>query len=172
MQNSKENFYVFLDFDGVLYDIKYLLTEKIKNQEKLFRYAPDSIDALNKLFALLSTKYTPHLVVSSFWRKKFPFFIEFLKQQGFDIIGIPLTKIDNTTSIFKRGLEIKNFLERKNNCENFIIIDDFLFDFKKYFPKEKIIKTNMLNDRLTEDKLYDALSFYNLDIEDKISIEK
>ena len=64
-QEQKDNFYVFLDFDGVLYDIEYLIMNKIKKNEKLFRYAPDSIETLNKLFSQLSTKYNPHLVISS-----------------------------------------------------------------------------------------------------------
>ena len=71
------------------------------------------------------------------------------------------TKISNKP--MKRGLEIKGFLEEHDNSDNFIIIDDTSFDYAKHFPKEKIVKTHILNDRLTEDKLDTALSLYGLD---------
>ena len=161
-KNTKENFYVFLDFDGVLYDIEYLIMNKIKNNEKLFRYAPDSIEALNKLFSNLSTKFNPHLVISSFWRMKFPMTVRLLKDQGFDIVGVPLMKTKISNKPMKRGLEIKDFLEEHDNSDNYIIIDDTSFDYAKHFPKEKIVKTHILNDRLTEDKLDTALSLYGI----------
>ena len=161
-KNTKENFYVFLDFDGVLYDIEYLIMNKIKNNEKLFRYAPDSIEALNKLFSNLSTKFNPHLVISSFWRMKFPMTVRLLKDHGFNIVGVPLMKTKISNKPMKRGLEIKDFLEEHDNSDNYIIIDDTSFDYAKHFPKEKIVKTHILNDRLTEDKLDTALSLYGI----------
>ena len=162
-KQHKENFYVFLDFDGVLYDIEYLIMNKIKKGEKLFRYAPDSIEALNKLFAQLSTKFEPHLVISSFWRMKFPMTVKVLMEHGFKIVGVPLMKTKISKKPMKRGLEIKEFLSEHNNSENFIIIDDHSFDYAKHFPKEKIVKTHILNDRLTDEKLDTALSLYGLD---------
>jgi hypothetical protein len=162
-QEQKDNFYVFLDFDGVLYDIEYLIMNKIKKNEKLFRYAPDSIETLNKLFSQLSTKYNPHLVISSFWRMKFPMTVKLLKDHGFNIVGVPLMKTKISNKPMKRGLEIKGFLEEHDNSENFIIIDDTSFDYAQHFPKEKIVKTHILNDRLTEDKLDTALTLYGFD---------
>lgn len=163
-ETKKEDFYVFLDFDGVLYDIEYLIMNKIKKNEKLFRYAPDSIEALNKLFAQLSTKFNPHLVISSFWRMKFPMTVRLLKDHGFNIIGVPLMKTKISSNPMKRGLEIKDFLKEHDNSDKFIIIDDTSFDYAKHFPKEKIIKTHILNDRLTEGKLDTALSLYGLEL--------
>lgn len=162
-KQHKENFYVFLDFDGVLYDIEYLIMNKIKKGEKLFRYAPDSIETLNKLFDKLSTKYNPNLVISSFWRMKFPMTVRLLKEHGFNIIGVPLMKTKISKRPIKRGLEIKDFLNEHDNSENFIIIDDYAFDYAKHFPKEKIVKTHILNNRLTDEKLDTALSLYGLD---------
>ena len=92
--SDKEKFYVFLDFDGVLYDLEYLIMNKIKKNEKLIRFAPDSIGALNTLFDQLSTKYDPQLVISSFWRCKFPMAVNVLKNQGFNIVGVPISKTD------------------------------------------------------------------------------
>lgn len=161
-KHQKENFYVFLDFDGVLYDIEYLIKQKFKNNEKLFRYAPDSIDALNTLFDQLSTKYNPHLVISSFWRLKFPMTIKLLKKNGVNIENIQLSKTYFSLTPFKRGLEINRFLKENGNSKNFIIIDDHKFDYNKYFPKDKVIKTSIINNRLTEDKLNNALIHYGL----------
>ena len=63
----------------------------------------------------------------------------------------------------KRGLEIKDFLNEHDNSENFIIIDDTSFDYAEHFPEEKIVKTHILNNRLTDEKLDTALSLYGLD---------
>lgn len=160
--SDKEKFYVFLDFDGVLYDLEYLIMNKIKKNEKLIRFAPDSIGALNTLFDQLSTKYDPQLVISSFWRCKFPMAVNVLKNQGFNIVGVPISKTDISTAPHKRGLEIKGFLDKHDKSENFLIIDDGKFDYAEHFPPEKVIKTSILNDRLTEDKLNTALGYYGL----------
>jgi hypothetical protein len=163
MENKKDPFYVFLDFDGVLYDLEYILREKIKKGENPFAFAPDSIEALNKLFKQLSTKYDPNLVISSFWKIVFPRAVSFLQKNGFNVVGVPISKTETAKNPLKRGVAIKQFLEKRDNCENFIIIDDTSFDYAKHFPANKVIKTNILNNRLTEDKLDDVLLSYGLE---------
>lgn len=170
-QNQKEDFYVFLDFDGVLYDLKYLsdttssFKELFLENKKVFNYAKDSIDALNKLFARLSTKYNPHLVISSFWRfLPTQLLIKSLTENGLDISNLDIHKTKVTLHQHKRGLEIKDFLVQQGNCENFIIADDsYLDNYLKLFPAEKIVKTNILNDRLVASKLDVPLAYYNLE---------
>ena len=38
---------------------------------------------------------------------------------------------------------------------NYLIIDDEYFDFQKFFPKEKIIKTNIQHGSLTTKQVFD-----------------
>lgn len=170
-QEQKEDFYVFLDFDGVLYDLKYLaenapsFKDIFTDDKKIFSYATDSIDALNKLFERLSSKYEPHLVISTFWRfLPTSLLVKSLVSSGLNTEGIEIHKTKITLHPHKRGLEVKDFLEHHDNSENFIIADDsYLENYLEFFPREKIVKTNIMNDRLVASKLDVPLAHYKLD---------
>lgn len=170
-QNKKEDFYVFLDFDGVLYDLKYLsenapsFKDIFSDDKKIFSYASDSIEALNGLFERLSTKYNPHLVISTFWRfLPTSLLVKSLESSGLDTSDIEIHKTKITLHPHKRGLEVKDFLEHHDNSENFIIADDsYLENYLEYFPRAKIVKTNIMNDRLVADKLDVPLKHYGLE---------
>lgn len=170
-QNGKEDFYLFLDFDGVLYDLEYLADNKLSLKDlfaedrKLFSFATDSIETLNQLFAELSSRYNPHLVISSFWRfLPTNLLVKSLEISGLDTTGIDIHKTKLTLHPHKRGLEIKDFLEAHGNSQNFIIADDsYLENYLEHFPAEKIVKTNILNDRLVARKLDKALAHYGLE---------
>ena len=62
----------------------------------------------------------------------------------------------------KRGLEILEYLNDKQDSNNYVIIDDEYFDFKEYFPSSKIIKTNFYHDPLNLEKVLSFISSLNL----------
>ncbi len=169
--SEKEDFYVFLDFDGVLYDLKYLsenapsFKDIFSADKKIFSYATDSIEALNGLFERISSKYNPHLVISTFWRfLPTSLLIKSLETSGLDTTDIAIHKTKLTMHPHKRGLEVKDFLEHHDNCENFIIADDsYLDNYLEFFPRVKIVKTDIMNDRLVADKLDIPLMHYGLE---------
>ena len=143
-----ENFYIFLDIDGVLYDWNYLISNNIKNPGIIKTFNPESIKALNYLIEKLSLNYNVALVISSTWRRDMGETVRTLIKNG---LKTNLRKIFNTPITYHpncRGLEILQFLENKKDNKNFVIIDDELFDFLKHFPMQKIIKTDMFKESL------------------------
>ena len=167
---EKPDFYVFLDFDGVLYDLKSLgdnlpsFKDLFSEDKKLSLYSSDSIETINRLFDHLKTKYDVHLVISSFWRFfKTPLLIKWLESNGLDTTGITVDKTRITAHPHKRGLEIKEFLQRHNNCNNLVILDDsYRENYLKHFLPQQIVTTNIFNDRLIAKKLDTSLKFYGL----------
>ena len=166
MEDNKEKFYVFLDFDGVMYDIKDAIKRKREKSGKLLAFSKDSVEALNTLMSRLSQDYSPELVVSSLWRHSMPFALKVLKNQGVDFNNFTVSHTDTKGNPLKRGLNVKNYLEGKPNSENYLIIDDTPYDFAEYFPEERMIKTNILNDRLTPDKVEEFFKRFGFDKED------
>lgn len=143
-----ENFYIFLDIDGVMYDWNYLINNNIKNAGIIKTFNPESVKALNYLIEKLSFNYNVSLVISSTWRKDMGETVRTLIKNG---LKTNLRKIFNTPITYHpnfRGLEILQFLENKKDNHNFVIIDDEMFDYLKHFKKEKIIKTDIFKGSL------------------------
>jgi hypothetical protein len=144
-----DNFYIFLDIDGVMYDWKYISTEvkagRMTRGQSINRFKPESVDALNFLIEELEKEYNDGLVISSTWRSNLPNAIKTLKNNGLIYDKV----IDRTplSDPIQRGKQISDYLSDKENFD-FVIIDDEMFDFKKYFKREKIIKCNMFNESL------------------------
>ena len=69
---GRENFYLFLDVDGVLWDWKWrieMIKEgKIKKGGLITNFNPKSVHALNTLIEYLNENYNCKIVISSTWR--------------------------------------------------------------------------------------------------------
>lgn len=158
---SQPNFYIFLDIDGVLYDIPWLMSEFDKGNTAVRdhkHFKPESMMALNHLISTLQEEYNVDLVISSTWRSDLEGTIKTLKDNGLSFNG----KVNRTgfaKSPYFRGNEILDYLKNKPNSDNFVVIDDETFNFPECFPASKIIKTSyekgslslkMVNDFLEE----------------------
>ena len=148
MANNKKRFFIFLDIDGVMYDLKYfkqrMVTKYIKRETPLTKFKPESVEALNYLIKKLSNDYSVHLVISSSWRHNFSYIINTLLNNG---VNLPY-EVDRTCcskNRFNRAKHIFEYLKEKelsSKSDCFVIIDDERFNFNKYFNKSVIIKTN------------------------------
>lgn len=155
----KDKFYIFLDIDGVLYDWDFILKKAIKKSGTIKDFNPKSINALNFLIEKLSKSFNVEIVITSTWRINMQKTIEILLNNGLNkTIKINSTEISNNPQ--NRELEILNYLQN-NTCENFVIIDDEMFDFDKYFNKNHIINTNIFNLSLNKEMVLKYLK--NLD---------
>lgn len=138
----KENYYVFLDIDGTMWDIKYVLYSLYFGSYSYLRQPNiESIDALNLLVHELSKVYNVQLIISSVLRKFFKRDIKIMKEFGLKYYGnIEITPINCLT----KSRAIKNYLLNKVNKNNYLIIDDnpFVVLNKKH---SNVIKTNMIN---------------------------
>ena len=149
----KPKFYIFLDIDGVMYDWNVIKSNNISFSGVIDKFSEQSVNALNYLTKQLTIDYIPVIVISSTWRHDMYRTIKTLKSNGvnLDLKNIRSTPITNTPD--KRGEEILSFLSAVKDKQNFVIIDDEMFDYEKHFTKDKIIKTNINNDCLKVDKV-------------------
>lgn len=155
----KDKFYIFLDIDGVLYDWNFIIKNGDKKSGTIKNFNPKSIEALNFLIEKLQYTYNVEIVITSTWRINMQKTIEILLNNGLNkTIKINSTEISNYPQ--NRELEILNYLQN-NSCKNFVIIDDEMFDFDKYFNKNHIIKTNIFNLSLNKEMVLKYLK--NLD---------
>lgn len=155
----KTKFYIFLDIDGVMYDWDYIITQvnsgRIKMGGQLNEFKPNSVNALNYLISQLNKTYDVKLVISSTWRSHMPSTIKVLKDNGL----IYSNEFERTPfgDPSKRGEQILEFLKHKQNYK-FVIIDDEMFDYKKYFDSKSIIKTEMFHSALSMKDVCDFLN--------------
>ena len=151
---GKENFYLFLDIDGVLWDWKWRIglikQGMLKRGGSIRDFNPESVIALNRLTDYLDKRYNLNMVISSTWRCNRKFTDSVLRKNGVKILGeLEYTPITNTPS--HRGDEILLYLQNKVNADNVLIIDDEYFDFPKYFKKCEMIKTDIYTQSLCND---------------------
>ena len=114
---------IFLDFDGVLNSREWM--EKRAAQGEIFSMV-EEVDAsavanLNEIIAQTGAK----VVISSSWRLAFDMaHIEgVLRKAGFK--GMIISKTPRrTTYPARRGNEIKQWLEERDNIESYVIVDD------------------------------------------------
>ncbi|PKK95937.1 MAG: hypothetical protein CVV59_01110 [Tenericutes bacterium HGW-Tenericutes-4] len=145
----KQNYYIFLDIDGVLWDeefITQLIDDGIrerKDDDIANHFKPGSMQALNFLLDTLKQNYEVVLVVSSSKRSDMKKTIQQLKNNNLTCV----TKIDRTSLSLDtpRGEEILDYLKNKQDNKNYCIIDDEIEDIKPYVNKERIIKTSDQN---------------------------
>ncbi len=148
---NRDNFYLFLDFDGVLWDWKWRINEikhgRIKKGSMVNEFNPESIEALNFLLDYIGKSYECNLVISSSWRTLFQHAKKTLIKNG---VTLPQS-IDRTPTSKKnnnRGEEILEYLKDKRNSHNVLIIDDDIDDIKNKFSTRQIIKTSIYDGAL------------------------
>lgn len=168
----KENFYIFLDIDGVMYDWEYMKKNNIRSFGRVKTFSPDSVEALNYLMQTLNNNYNTELVISSTWRRDMPDTVRTLRQNG---VEMNLRKVFSTP-IFadseKRGEEILSYLNGKNNASNYVIIDDEMFDYEKHFNSSRIIKTNIFSGGLNKEMVSTFLKSNNIPLYPQRSEER
>ena len=162
---KKTDFYIFLDIDGVLFDIKYIKDQidggKLKKGKIIKRFDPKCINALNKLIYELEKSYNVVLVISSSWRRFMEETEEMLKINGLIYNNVlERTPISNNSS--ERALEILSYLSNKTKPYNLVIIDDSDFNYLNYFKSEQIIKTNIIDCSLNNFMVEDFLKRLNI----------
>ena len=167
-ETKKEKlFYIFLDIDGVLNNMKYwnecFERHKVKGIMSMncFPFDPKCLSNLMKLNQELQKQnYNVKIVLSSTWR---------LNQVDIGIVNSRLAeygmRIFATTislSSGKRGLEIKNFLEDEQygKADNYLILDDEIKDIVEQFEEKHIIHTNF-NTGFDNEKLEEAIRKLN-----------
>ena len=173
--DRKQNFYIFLDIDGVLWDWKWRISEiksgNIARGGRITQFNPESINAVNNLISKLNNFFNCQLVVSSTWRINKEFTIKMLKKNGLvvsDDNSIHFTPLTLTRS---RGQEVMDYLADKPDNNNLLIIDDEYFDFPKYFQKGQMIKTNIYDRSLSQQHIDNWLGCFakknNISLEEK-----
>lgn len=160
----REKFYVFLDIDGTLWDMKDLH----KRNKVVVELNPESIQAVYALVDSLEQKYDAELVITSRRRTDWCECLRFLQQEGFDIFkydlhrthlinwkkprGVKIAEYMYNDRIGNSGYEPKLFsrlfekhMAKKENQKmknNFVVIDDDMAPLKDYILPENIIQTS------------------------------
>ena len=152
-----------IDIDGVLNDWPYIKSVGKGNFDMLNDFVPDSIVALNYLIEKLKSNYEVELVISSTWRSNMKHTLKALKNNGLNFDGLKINKTIQCGDPCYRGeKEILVYLNEKEEKENYVIIDDEMFDYEKHFSMDKIIKTDLFKDSLRKYMVDDFLSKNNL----------
>jgi hypothetical protein len=124
IKDAKEQKYLFLDIDGVMnsFDDYNMTGEEFLNKinDISFVISKKQIDLLNEIVE----EYNPKIVLSSYWRTRYPIqkINKIFKDNGFK--GEVIAKTDEKGEEHKdRWNQIKRFIDR-NNVESYIILDD------------------------------------------------
>ena len=165
---EKSRFYIFIDYDGVLNDLKtipnlfHLGGFFAKDNDKVFN--PNSIESLNFLIETLEKKYKVQLILTTYWRRNPEKAKNILYNNGLkyereiDFVSRHVTQ--------SRKGEIKKYLTSNNIKEDFLVIDDFSLITKDFKDKNKI-KTNIIAGSLNMTKVDNYLSLYYPELVDK-----
>ena len=159
----KSLFCVFLDIDGVLNNYNFIkeITEKhpLSKYPNFNRWAvfdPKSIEGLNYLLTELDKYFEVELVVSSSRNCNMNKTLKQLKDNKVDFSKI--TKISKTEDLNNRAFEILKHIKNNNICKNFVILDDEMFEYKKYNLDKNLIKTDFKKQSLNIDMVKNYLT--------------
>ena len=173
MEKAKEDYYIFLDFDGVLNDIKsipalYKLGGIFVNKKDTKVFSQDSIHALNSLISTLSHRYNPIIVLTTFWRHdmekaKSILFANGLQFDG-EIDSIPFLSYKSRLSL------IVDYIRNYDSKDNYLIIDD-IPSITKYILEKNLIKTNILSGALNISQAMNYVDAYHPELSKYFPIE-
>ncbi|MBE7075018.1 MAG: hypothetical protein E7376_03475 [Clostridiales bacterium] len=158
------NFYIFLDIDGVMYDWTYIKSHTSKQSKLITNFNPQSVFALNYLINNLSKIFNVVLVITSTWRKDMQKCKNILLKNGVKLNNLSkLTCTNISQNQHLRGEEIVNYLKENsiNLNNNYVIIDDEMFDYLSHFSKTNIIHTNIFNNSLNISQINEFLNNFN-----------
>ena len=105
----KEKFLVFLDIDGVLYDMEFCKHGRNKKGGIIKEFKPESMEALNLLLDRLEIDHDVKLVISSTWRLNLERTEKVLKANGLKY-DKPFSATPFTSHPEQRGREIVMFV--------------------------------------------------------------
>lgn len=185
----REKFYVFLDIDGTLWDMKDLH----KRNKVVVELNPESIQAVYALVDSLEQKYDAELVITSRRRTDWCECLRFLQQEGFDIFKYDLHRTHLINWKKPRGVKIAEYMyndrignfgdkqklfprlfekhmakkENKKMKDNFVVVDDDMSPLKDYVLPENIIRTNGQNRSLDIEMVEGFLRARGLEIVNK-----
>ena len=157
---------IFLDIDGVLNCRNTFIEKKQervfyskfleKNDYNLVKLAMCDIDFYKlQLLKYITLETGAKIVVSSSWKN---LRVYTLIEEELINKGLPI--IDSTPYINnKRGAEIRKYLS-ENKVDDFIIIDDDIFDDYDEELLNHLVKTDFYNEGLNEEKTEEAISFF------------
>jgi len=150
----KENFYVFIDIYGTMWDIESALNSFILDSYSYFRQpSMKSIDALNFLIEELEKEYNVKLIITSTLKKFSTNYYKIMKEFGLKYSGeIEITSVD-----MPKAEAIADYIKDKENFNNVVILEDLPRQILKYFKKESIIKTQIINGGLDKEKVENFL---------------
>ena len=166
MESKKHKFYIFLDFDGVLNDLKtipaiFKLGGFFVNKKDTKVFNSESIYTLNSLISTLEHKYDVQLVLTTFWRKNPEKAREILYTNGLEYLG----KIDSIPFISyqSRLSKIMDYIRKDELGENYLIIDDKP-KITKYIIEKNLIKTNLINGALNISQALNYIDTHHPDL--------
>lgn len=160
---------IFLDIDGVLNDADFFEEKKIKCELLWTEFSKS--DRLNNIEYIILSKKTEldlskmlllknivdmtdaKIVFVSAWINTRSFL---LVEEYFTSLGIPIEGTIEPYLIGKRGLGIKKYIA-EHKVNNYIIIDDEIFDTYDDELKEYLIRTNFYNGGLQEEHADEAI---------------
>jgi hypothetical protein len=161
----RENYYIFLDIDGVMFDWKYRLSSGKKLGGIIKDFNPESVKALNFLCQTLGEQFNTSVVVTSTWKNHWQELLHTFAENGVDLGNAALDKTISKENPNLRGKEIIEYLGQEKNSGNYVIIDDEMFDYREHFNMSNIIKTNMQDGSLNMSMVTNYLKTHNINFD-------
>lgn len=161
----RENYYIFLDIDGVMFDWKYRLSSGKKLRGIIKDFNPESVKALNFLCKTLCNQFNTSVVITSTWKSHWQELLDTFAKNGVDLSRATLDQTVTRENPNLRGKEIVEYLGTEKDKGNYVIIDDEMFDYRKHFQMSDIIKTNMQDGSLDMDKITHYLKTHGIEFE-------
>lgn len=144
---------IFLDFDGVLNSKKYIAS---KNESGVC-FDPECLNLLKEIVLKTNAK----IVLTSSWREHWDKDEKLCDETGvfineaFNSLGLKI--FDKTPSLnLRREQEIKEWLNKNNNVDNFVVLDDMLLGAD--FLKGHFVKTSFYINGLNEENVKEAIT--------------
>ena len=183
-ETMREQYYVFLDIDGTLIDLKY----GQRKRGPFFEFGensvlnPESIEALNLLLESLEQQYDTRLVITSGRRRNFVSCVKNLYENGlrYDraITCTPLTEgrrgqkivdymMTGSTPRYPKLQKAVDFILKRyadNGYKNYVVLENNVSKIRYEIPPERRIMTNANKKALQPEQVAKYLKANNLPI--------